>query len=134
MDKTLECKVTRIEGIKSDFNELLACEYPLTIFLNKRKIATLLCSPENLEALALGFLRTQQLITNMEDIRHFKLDEVQGIAEVETVEKDISAGKFYSKKVCLESIREDNNNYSNFFDSLNCKPIESNIVLPFQKV
>lgn len=135
MDKTLQCKVIKIEeDIKSDFNELLACEYPLTIFLNKRKIVTLLCSPENFKALALGFLRTEQLITKAEDIKNFKLDELQKNAEVETVDKDILAEKFYSKKVYLKNIEYDNNSYSNFFDSLNCEPVDSNIVLPSEKV
>jgi formate dehydrogenase family accessory protein FdhD len=135
MDKTLECKVIKIEeDIKSDFNELLACEYPLTIFLNRRKIATLLCSPENLKELALGFLRTEQFITKTEDIKDFKLDELQGIAEIKTVGKDILAKKFYSKKIYLKNIKYDNNSYSNLFDSINCETVDSNMVLPFEKV
>jgi formate dehydrogenase family accessory protein FdhD len=135
MDKTLECKVIKIEeDIKSEFNVLVACEYHLIIFLNKRKIATLLCSPENLKELTLGFLRSQQLITKAEDIKYFKLDEVQGIAEVETVDKYISPEKFYSKKVYLEDIEGDINSYSSFIESLNCEPVDSNIVLPYEKV
>lgn len=135
MDKTLECRTIKIEeDIKSEVNELLVCEYPLTIVMNKRKIATLLCSPENLEELVLGFLRTQQLITKFKDIKDIKLDEVKGIAEVETVDKNTQSEKFYSKKVYLENIEEDNNSYSNFFESLNCERVESSLVLPFQKV
>lgn len=135
MDKTLEGKVVKIEeGIREDFNEFLVCEYPLTIFLNKRKIATLFCSPENLKALALGFLRTQQFITKLGDVKDFELDELQGMAEVETVDKNISAEKFYSRKVYLKNLEGDNENYSNFFDSLNCEPIDSNVILSFEKV
>lgn len=135
MDRILGYEVIRIEeDIKSHFNELLVCEYPLTIFLNKRKIATLLCSPENLKELALGFLRTQQLIEKIEDIKQFKLDEVEGVVEVETVNRDISAKKFYSKMVCLESIEEYSNIYPSFLDSLECESVESNIVLPSEKV
>lgn len=136
MDKTLGCKVIKIEeNIKSDFDELLVCEYPLTIFLNKKKIATLLCSPENLKALALGFLRTEGLITKAEDVTCFKLDEERGIVEVQTDEKDISNEKFYSKKVDLKSIEcNSDSNASNFFDSINCEPVDSNMLLPFEKV
>lgn len=135
MHKTIECKVIKIEdSIKSDFHELLVCEYPLTIFLNKKKIATLLCSPENLKVLALGFLRTQQLITKVEDVKVFKLDEVRGVIEIETMNEDISVEKFHSKKVDLKNIQGDNNIYSNFFDLLNCEPVDSKMVLPFEKV
>lgn len=138
MNKTLECKVIKIEeNIKSDVNELLVCEYPLTIFLNKKKTATLLCSPENLKALTLGFLTTEQLITKVEDIINFKLDEEKGIAEVEIDKNIISMKKFHCKKVNLQSLDDDDNcssSISSFFDSINCEPVESNIVLPFENV
>ncbi|MBC2582334.1 formate dehydrogenase accessory sulfurtransferase FdhD [Clostridium sp. DJ247] len=135
MDKTLECKVIKIEeNIKSDFDELLVCEYPLTIYLNKKKIATLLCSPENLKELTLGFLRTERLIANVEEVIYFNLDEAKGIAEVETESKIVSAEKFHSKKVKLENIHgSDGSSLSNFFDSINCDSVDSNMVLPYEK-
>lgn len=50
MEKILECNVVRIEEQeKSSCGELLVCEYPLTIVLNKKKLAILLCSPEKLK-------------------------------------------------------------------------------------
>lgn len=135
MDKVLECKVIKIEENKRcSFDELLVCEYPLTIFLNKKKIATLLCSPENLKALVLGFLRTEQLITKAEDINYFKLDEARGIAEVETINKDAGIEKFHSKKVDLKNIVGDNGSYLNLFDSINCEPVESNTILSYDKI
>lgn len=136
MNKTLECKVIKIEeNIKSDSDELLVCEYPLTIFLNKKKIATLLCSPENLKALTLGFLRTERLITKAEDITYFKLDEEKGIAEVETGKEDVYKEKFHSKKVNLQNVEGDNgSSLLNFFDSVNCEPVDSDMVLSFEKI
>lgn len=136
MDKTLECKVIKIEeNNKTNFDEILVCEYPLTIFLNKKKIATLLCSPENLKALAFGFLRTEQLIAKAEDVTCFILDKEKGIAEVETEKKNISEEKFHSKKVELQNLDGDSaSSYSNFFDSINCEPVESDIVLSYEKI
>lgn len=136
MDKTLKCKVTKIEeNVKSDVNEFLVCEYPLTIFLNKRKIATLFCSPENLRELTLGFLMTEQFITRIEDIIKFDLDEKSGIAEIEIDKSVISTENFHCRKVKLQNLDSDNcSNISNFFDSINCKPVESKVVLSFEKV
>lgn len=136
MSKTLDCKVVKIEeNIANDCNELLICEYPLTIILNQKKIATLLCSPENLKAMTLGFLRTERFIAKVEDVTYFKLDEARSVVEVETENKDVSVEKFHSKKVDLRSLQDDNStSVSNFFDSVNCEPVESNIVLPFQKI
>lgn len=136
MDRTLECKVIKIEeNNKTNSEESLVCEYPLTIFLNKKKIATLLCSPENLKALAFGFLRTEQLITKAEDVTSFILNNEKGIVEVETEEKGILSKKFHSKKVELQNFDGDSvNSHSNFFDSINCEPVESDIVLSYEKV
>lgn len=135
MDKTLKCKVIKIEeNIKSNRNELLVCEYPLTIFLNQKKIATLFCSPENLKELTLGFLITERLIREIEDVINFNLDEKRGIAEVEIYKNVISTEKFYCKKVSLQNLDNNYSSISNFFDSINCKPVESNIDLYFEKV
>lgn len=99
MNKTIACKVIKVVEDKSyDCDELLVCEYSLTIFLNKKRLATLLCSPEKLRELTLGFLTTERLITSLDDILNFNLDEEKGIVEVETINKDTSRESFYSKR------------------------------------
>ena len=133
----MKCKVFKIEeGIeKSDVDELLVREYPLTIFLNGKKLATLLCSPENLKALTVGFLRTEGLINTSADIISFNLNEEKGIAEVETKNKDIARESFFSKKIDLESIKEQSiDGIENFLDSLNCKPVESDAEMYTEKM
>ncbi|NOW05466.1 formate dehydrogenase accessory sulfurtransferase FdhD [Clostridium beijerinckii] len=137
MEKTLECKVFKIEdGIcKADVDELLVREYPLTIFLNGKKLATLLCSPENLKALSVGFLRTEGLINTSEDIISFNLNEEKGIVEVETKNKDTARESFFSKKIDLESIKDQSvDGIDNFLESLNCKPVESDAKMNTEKI
>jgi FdhD protein len=136
MDKVIECKLIKVEENKiSSLKELVVCEYPLTIVLNKRKIATLLCTPENLKALTIGFLKTERLIKKIEDITSFKLDKVTGIAEVEIERKDIYAEDFHSKKVDLKNLEGFNSgSFGDFLDAVNCEIVDSNIVLPIKKV
>src|SRR5471030_997547 len=137
MEKTIKCKVFKIEdGIEQpDIDELLVREYPLSIFFNGKKLATLLCSPENLKALTVGFLRTEGLISSSKDIISFSLNEEKGIAEVETKNKDITRESFFSKKIDLESIREqDVDGIENFLDLLNCKPVESSAEIHTDKI
>lgn len=136
MDKILECDVVRIEEQEmSPCGELLVCEYPLTIILNKKKLATLLCSPEKLKELTYGFLITEQIIKKAEDIVYFNLDEEKGIVEVETANKDINAERFHSKKVNLKNlINVEMGCYENFFDSINCEPVNSDMVLPYENI
>ncbi|HEY8803539.1 MAG TPA: formate dehydrogenase accessory sulfurtransferase FdhD [Clostridium sp.] len=138
MNKTMACKVIKVVENKSyACDELLVCEYSLTIFLNKKRLATLLCSPEKLRELTLGFLRTERLITSLHDILNFNLDEEKGIVEVETINKDTSSESFYSKKVDLESVKSTSDKVSgaqNFLNEVNCEPVKSDIRLDVNKI
>lgn len=136
MNKTTECRVIKIVGEKSFVtDEMLASEYFLTIFLNNKRLATLLCTPEKLKELTYGFLRTESLITTVEDIVKFSLDEEKGIAEVETINKDISRESFFSKKVDLESIKFTKEFVAdNFINDINCEPVNSDICLDINRV
>ena len=44
-------------------------EHPLTILVNGKEVATLLCTPEDIESLAVGFLESEGLITDPELIK-----------------------------------------------------------------
>jgi len=139
MNKTIACKVIKVVEEKSYVcDELLVCEYSLTIFFNSKRLATLLCSPEKLKELTLGFLRTERLITSLKDILSFNLDEEKGIVEVETIDKDTSRESFYSKKVDLESIKGTSSakasGTDNFLNEVNCEPVNSDIRLDVNKI
>jgi len=53
-------------------------EMPITVLLNGREVVTLLCTGSNLEALAVGFLRSEMLINKPYDIQNITLDEKKG--------------------------------------------------------
>ncbi|URZ14207.1 formate dehydrogenase accessory sulfurtransferase FdhD [Clostridium felsineum] len=135
MNKTQTCKVYKIEDRReSQIDELLVREYPLTIFLNKKKLATLLCSPENLKSLAIGFLRTEGLIKSIDDISSIDLNEEKGMAYVST-QNGVSEERFFSKKIDLENIKSNNTTgIQNFLKSLNCNPVESNTTISVSKI
>jgi len=72
------------ENGKGDRNDLVAREFPLTIILNNQELVTLLCSPSNLKYLALGFLSSERLIKNRDEISKVMVDEKRGVVRVET--------------------------------------------------
>lgn len=79
-------------------------------------------------------LRTEGLINTSDDIISFNLNEEKGIAEVETKNKDAARESFFSKKIDLESIKEQSvDGIDNFLDSLNCKPVESDAKMYTEK-
>ncbi|MHB1125926.1 MAG: formate dehydrogenase accessory sulfurtransferase FdhD [Bacillota bacterium] len=69
---------------KTSFIDQLAQEAPLTIHLNGREMVTLLCSPQHLEELAVGFLFSEGLLRKKTDLVSVKIDESDGLAWVET--------------------------------------------------
>ena len=68
----------------------VAGELPLTIKLNNIEIVTLMTLGTRPEELALGYLRNQNIISDLNDIKSINVDWKQEIAEVEVKNQDIS--------------------------------------------
>ena len=65
---------------------LLAVEKPVALYVNGREVITLLCTPENLDELAVGFCRSEGYIESADDLRDVKVDEQAGAVHVEAGE------------------------------------------------
>jgi FdhD protein len=52
----------------------IAGEHPLTLYVDKREIVTLMTLGQAPEALAIGYLRNQRLVTSIEDIEAVQVD------------------------------------------------------------
>jgi FdhD protein len=76
--------VLRITGAGiSNVEVAVAKEFMFTIFLNDRELVTLLCSPKNLEYLAVGFLASEGLLHNKDEIKSMEVDDWLGTAYIE---------------------------------------------------
>ena len=79
--------------------EWTAREFPLTIMLNGDQLVTVLCSPSDLEALAVGFLFSEGIIRAKEEITGLLLDSERGIVRIRTAEDKLADGKLFMKRV-----------------------------------
>ena len=79
--------------------DTVVAEHTLTIYLDKKELVTLLCSPEKLECLAVGFLFSEGLIKGKEDLKEIVLDENQGVIEIATAEPGKAAKDTNSKRL-----------------------------------
>jgi FdhD protein len=77
----------------------VASEHALTIRLDHNHLATLLCSPEKLEYLAVGFLFSEGLIQGKGDIKEILLDENKGIIEIATTKQGKPAADAASQQL-----------------------------------
>lgn len=99
-EKIVQRKIERFSQEKREvIDDFLIEEFPLTIFLNGKELVTLLCTPENLQALVLGFLHGEGIIKGREDIISWHLDEEKGVAQVKTKSVDTLAEKLYDKRM-----------------------------------
>ena len=94
-------RVTR-EG-KTEAEDIIVNEMPLTIILNNRELVTLLCSPADLEYLAIGFLLSEGLIESKNEIKRTTLDAKRGVVRVETEQDKGFASEIVFKRVITSS-------------------------------
>ncbi len=68
----------------------IAGEHPLTLYLDKRELVTLMTLGHAPEALAIGFLRNQRLVAGIEDIEAVQVDwETDSVAVTTNKQSDI---------------------------------------------
>lgn len=77
------------QGELEKTEDTLVVEYLLTIFLNKKKFITMLCTPKSLEELVIGFMFSEGIIKDKNDISQISIDNQNGKAHVELKENDI---------------------------------------------
>lgn len=88
MDEAGRRKMTHIPG-----------ERPLTIYLDKREVVTLMTLGSAPEALVLGYLRNQRLVESPEDIASIQVDWETDSAAVKTHRSTVDIDALTSKRV-----------------------------------
>ncbi len=78
--------------------DVIAVEFPLTIFVNGEEFATMVCTPDHLEELVTGFLASEGVILLPREIESLTINEEKGIARVETAKKRPLNKERYSKR------------------------------------
>ena len=78
-------EITQIDDNSRMQTEVAAVrEYPVTIIFNGQELVTLLCTPKDLNYLAIGYLSSEGFIRNPEEIKNVMVDEVRGVVRVTT--------------------------------------------------
>jgi FdhD protein len=88
---------------KSSIEKAVAREFSLTIVLNNQELVTLLCSPSDLEYLAVGFLLSEGLLDTKDEIRGIAVDDRKGVARVETGEGKELTSERLSRRLIMSS-------------------------------
>ncbi|GAW92031.1 formate dehydrogenase accessory sulfurtransferase FdhD [Calderihabitans maritimus] len=112
--------------VTETFTDRIVKEMPITIYLNEKEIVTLLCSPDNLEELAVGFLSSEGLIKDPKDLIRVRAHEEQGMVWVETARESQIAEKLFLKRYITTGCGKGTTFY-HWADANLAKPITSNL-------
>lgn len=83
MDIVSHQKIRRFEaGTFQEIESSVATEYPLTIYVNDQELVTIVCTPEYLEDLVVGFLTSEGIVRGPQDIDSVDIIEATGHAKV----------------------------------------------------
>lgn len=86
------------KGERTELEDPIIREAPLTIYLNGKEMVSLLCTPEYQEDLALGFLTAEGLLEDPDDLLSVRLEEEQGAVWVETLRTPQIAEQLFLKR------------------------------------
>jgi FdhD protein len=116
----------------SKIEVVVAKEFHFTIFLNGGEFVTLLCSSQNLEYLAAGFLESEGLIKGKDDIKNMVIDPLLGVAHIEIQGSKKIDGSFYPRRLIASGCGGGAIFYS--LDDANTKKIESTMKISSDEI
>ena len=132
-DKTEYLPILRVsEKTREEKQDLVIKESPLTIFLNSEELVTLLCTPENLKSLGVGFLYSEGILQSKEEIEKIALDEGRGTIWIKTKERKDFVKKLMFKRLITSGCGKGAAFY-NVADATSCKEVESELKISLQE-
>ena len=90
------------EGKLIETTDHYVTEFPLTIMVNGEEFATVICSPNHMKELVLGFLASEGAILKSDDLKSIQIDDSKGFAHVELT-KSLNDRFEYSTKRMIAS-------------------------------
>jgi len=134
MDKTKELDIVRISSETIDTKkDLVIREIPFSILVNGKEIVTLLCSPDKLNYLAVGFLLSEGLIKSASIIKSITIGKDGNYADVELDENLQIPQGFFQKRIISSGCGRGAYFY-NPDDIKDCNPVASDIRLSYNLI
>ena len=124
-----ELSILRIRDKKENLTDKVAEELPLTIFVNGEELATLLCSPDDLKYLILGFLYNEGIIKSVKYIKELRINKDKGISNIKIRNLDKNLKDIFQRRVITSGC-------SGFYNpsDLKIKKIKSNLKIKKEKI
>jgi FdhD protein len=84
---------------KAEYKEdRIVTEYPVTIKINGKEFVTMVCTPEYIEDMAIGYLASEGIIRRYEEIKDVWVQEDEGFIHIQTDKPNPYYEKFQNKR------------------------------------
>lgn len=129
MSTTKKVLITKVwEDKIQELEDSVVVEYPLTIFINNEEFITLLCSPNALEYLTVGFLVSEGLVKDISQIKKLTIDHEKGYAYIEISSFSTFSDKLFGRRTVTTGCGKGTVFY-NVLDSLAANPNEGTLTV-----
>ena len=121
------------DGSCMERTDIVTVEAALTIFVNGTELVTLLCTPSDMDRLALGFLRSEGFLTSLDEVESLRLQAEEGIVEIELKNAPDLAQSLYGKRTVTSGCGKGTTFY-HALDALRSKPVSSALRLKSSQI
>lgn len=85
MEKAVAREIIRVEGnYTKKIEKIVVTEYAVTVKINQQEFVTMVCTPEYVEDMVIGYLASERIIRTAEDIEEIWHQEKEGFVHVKT--------------------------------------------------
>lgn len=99
MNTQIKRSVLRIEGNeKRMIEDSIVTEHPVTVKINQQEFVTMVCTPEYVEDMVVGYLASERIIRSFEDIDRMWYQEKDGLVHIETKKINPLAQQIQNKR------------------------------------
>lgn len=114
--------------------DMIVREAALTVNVNDKELATLVCSPTDLKYMAVGFLCAEGILLQRDDLRQITVDEEQGMVWVETRRQENLGEKVFLKRYITPCCGRARTSFYFAADAILCKPVTAPLQVPLTTV
>jgi FdhD protein len=123
-------KIRRYEnGHLQEIEDVVVTEAPVTILLGEEEFATLVCTPEHIEELVIGFLASEGVISAYADIQEILVNEREGFATVTLHRMNRLNKTFHSKRYITSCCGKSRQSFYFYNDARTVKTMADKSVL-----
>jgi FdhD protein len=122
-------KIHRFEnGRLQETDDIVVTEAPVTILLGEEEFATLVCTPQEIEELVIGFLASEGVIAAYEDIQEILVNEREGFANVTLHRMNRLNKTFHSKRYITSCCGKSRQSFYFYNDARTVKTMQNKSV------